>query len=538
MRHSAVVLLVLFAATSCSGDSTMVREETLFEAEDVVAMAAPDLSTTCFEVPPGRFVDVSDNGSLWFLDGTTITSLNVAGGSLAYTHGIVVSGSTELDLLSAANLRDVEGEVLASGLAVVRNEFWRFTDEGARFEWTPMEVATNVESFCGDPGQSGAAILSRGSLFVRLSERWHTLSFAEEPWTNVTWLGQIDGACRSSGNAFWVLDAREDFSRLARLGESTGHYWDFGGVISENPVLSSDYVALLQDVQIDRDGELVPEQHLWLTVNGPANDELVKRYKFQSRVTSMSGSSSNLWALAGESLYRYQDDTWAQVSLLDGTSLVLPSATVVGTPAGSAWVLNGTEACHVGPSTFVEVSGVRPFEEFFLGTRTLEVTITGAMPSSVELRVDNQTSTTTGTLGSNGAWQFPNFFVGSPGWHDLTVLVDGAEMRTLRYRRLSSVSFADEVAPISEAFCATAGCHDGVDASGAADLSGLNAPLLTYEQWVNNADAIRDRVGQNIMPFQCNQTCSCEDCDECSYCDAWDDAAKITILDWLEGLQP
>ena len=226
-------------------------------------------------------------------------------------------------------------------------------------------------------------------------------------------------------------------------------------------------------------------------------------------IAAAASAGGFVWVSVGEHLYRYDGTLWNETSfeLDEDVVAIHPHA------ANGAWIEGADHVCHIAAGNTVRVRGLRPFEVFFNPTTDLLIQTPHLNTPDVSLTIDGG-SARTGREAEDGVL-FDDLMMGQPGWHTLDVRIGGEPQRTLEYRVVAGdVSFARDVAAISTEFCATEACHGGGEEA-------ESIPLLTFEQWVDAAFQVNERIGRGTMPQDAPDT--------------WTSGHATTLVDWVQG---
>lgn len=485
-RLSTLLASLAVAGTACGEpaevvDPPPVEPEVVRDPERLTVALDCDVELTSEE----HVLGTSPEGDLW-----------VAGADPSVLRVFRLRGeTTEVAVGVEGGLGHVTPWSDTVATAVVGDGMWRLESEGPRFLFLP-EAVRGVNFFCGDPELDGAAaVVTDNGIFERAAGQWFALGPEEGMrFAEVEWLASVDGACHLRRGGLW-FGSGEDLWRVD--GTSVGTFHAPGA--TGPAVIGQEF------------GLAVPagDRVLFASERGPRGEWSEVEFPLGT-VNAIGAGGGALWVSVGTHLYRY-DGEWreadpAPVGALDR---IFPDA------VGGAWLRAGPNLCHVGTPS-LELRGIRPYEHFERPVANLRVVPDQEEVGRIEASIDDD-APTSAVFGDDG-WMFSGLALGAPGWHELSISVDGEVLRTLEYRVVAGdLSWVADIEPIYEEHCGGGDCH-AADSEAAADLS-------TFDAWIDLAFEIQTRVANGTMPKDAGPEWSAND--------------ATLIIDWIQGgLQP
>lgn len=481
-----VIALVLLSA--CADDPVVDREPPPVPPSVVENPPSVELVMDCREHGEGEVVGTSPDGDLWFLDGENVRIVTSDGLEATFVHQ--VPGT--IDSLSPWSS--------VTAIASTDGGFWRLDPEGPVFVYVPEEIR-GAHVFCGDPDRDGqVAVANSTGLYERQAGEWFSVSPSEDMrFEDVDWVSEIDGACHGRGGAIWISDrAGAERRSLYRVDGTSLTTYELPAGTSGDPLVGAEFIAVPAGDRLLFASEFGPLLTDWTAVEFAAGN-----------IDAAASAGESIWVSVGAHLYRYDGDAWTEVeSDFEGDVVAVHAHA-----AGGAWIETEDQVCHIASGDIIRVRGLRPFEVFFSPTSDLLVQTPHLGSPSISVTIDGGearpgSEVESGTL-------FDDLMMGRPGWHILNVRLDDEPQRSIEYRVVAGdVSFNRDVAPVAAQFCATPACHGGGDEA-------ESIPLRTFEQWVDAAFQINERVGRGTMPQDAP--------------DAWMPSHATTLVDWVQG---
>lgn len=416
-----------------------------------VPLELPELTLTgsCVDVAEGeRVVGVGVGGEAWLATGDAVRVVTPAG------------EVTDLDLGAAASV--VRPWTAADGAFAVGARL--YVREGGRNEEVRWPAALGaIVDLCGDPRYDGAFVLGAGAgdqpagLYRRDGGEWWHWTPQTGDLGTMRGLATIAGACGGSDDRAWL---RTESGLWSLHTDALEHHTELAGV-TELAIDPSVGVAVRAEERLlfRRDGA-------WRETRFAAGP-----------VTHLAGTAGRLWVVAGERLHHFAEGSFhhAVVELPGNPRALHPDA------SGGLWIEVAGQLCHRAPAAPLRVVGLRPFER--RTSREVSLRLEGA--GEVEVRLDGVTEAE-GTLDDGLEVVLED--LGEPGWHRVDVLTSSEE-RHLDVLVIDThvPSWAEDVEPLYVAHCAGSSCH-GPEVT-------RRPRLDRYEDWVELADVIRERIG-------------------------------------------
>jgi len=357
----------------------------------------------------------------------------------------------------------------------------------ARVELTPPTDLADVTSMCGDPAVNGM-LLSAGSLLELRDDKWWVWDDKAGGSDAPRDMASFDGDCIGTDNLSWLMADDGSLWQLSAAEYVELKQFEAGASVSA----TTGMLAVLESRQ------------LWI---GPAPWQ---PWLFEGAMpTAVSASGGKLWLAAAEQLLRYDGESFVRVSHeLDG------SIAKVMAHGSGVWLGGESRVCHVSTTPMLRIEGLRSYSrakqadyEFSVSASDASLTITASLEGEpVTLAVDDDSGDWVGQLALAGI-----------GWHELRLEADGVA-RAIPIKRLPEVerSWANDIEPIYAAHCAKSNCH--------GDPSTDMPALSTYEQWVEDATLIKNRVVlAGTMPPPSAQGPD------------WGEEQVTMINEWIEG---
>ena len=308
-------------------------------------------------------------------------------------------------------------------------------------------------------------MLLDGALFELADDTWFEWTGLDEALDEGAALLAPDGACRQAEDRVWLTSGTLEVWELKPTAITRARAFENGGSAT---VRAGQVLAL-------------ETGHLFL---GPGAWK--ERSFAHGDATLLAAAGSYAWIVAGETLLRYDGETFLRVV----AALPGPAVALAPHASGGVWVRTEDMICHLRPEEMLRVEGLR----------NGELLSSGAL--SMRVRAARPTSGVTATLDGEdfpAAFEEDGWFVFSTsvdvGWHAIELSAPGAR-RSLQVKRQPDVlrSYATDIQPIYNMHCSAATCHVQDSPSGAPDLS-------AYEAWIARAIEIRRRVvTEETMP--------------------------------------
>jgi mono/diheme cytochrome c family protein len=380
-------------------------------------------------------VGVSPEGEAWVEGSLGVRVISPDGSSTP-----IDAGFTEADQLVAWGA--------SSAFVVGDNSLWSTTSTGTEALSLPPELG-KPRFVCGDPRNAGGSfVVTTRGLFERRAEAWLRWDLPIELIESME-IRDLQGAC-SGEQAVLYLEAGESVWEL-RYGQAASyrHAATLTDVTETDVDVRVGFVAI-------RNGELQRfDGEGWVPIPFDEGD-----------VTRVSAADGVLWASVGGTLFRRDRfERWQRLE-----TGVWPSEIRVlrGYAAGSAWLVNAEQLCHVEYPETLRVDGVRPYQRFAEGaTLTLAVSSDPAMGATLSAHLDGHALAVSGSAGS---WTVTGMTALGPGWHSLVFNVakpGAAAQRTVKFLVEGdvvgppppnpTVSWERDIRPLYEASCAV--CH-------------------------------------------------------------------------------
>lgn len=481
---------MLLLLSACADDDPVItREPPVVPPSVVDNPPAVEFEVDCRPRASGTVAGTSPDGDLWFLDDDQVRIMTTDGVESAFAHQVPDTIST-LSPWSAD-----------TAVASTPGGFWRLSSEGPVFVYVPQEVR-GAHVFCGDPDRDGqVAVANETGLYERQAGEWFSVSPTEDMrFENVDWVSETDGACHGRRGVVWISDHDTDGRRrnLYRVDGTSLTTYELPDGTSGDPLVGTGYIAVPAGNELLFSSELGPLLSDWSVVEFAAGS-----------IDAAKSAGDSIWVNVGEHLFQYDGDAWHEVTLaLEGDIVAIHAHA-----ANGAWVETADQVCHIASGDIIRVRGLRPYEVFFSPTSDLLIQTPHLSSPDISVTIDGGAARP-GTVAEGGTL-FDDLMMGQPGWHSLSVELSGEPRRNIEYRVVAGdVSFNRDVAPIATEFCATAACHGGGDEA-------ESIPLLTFEQWVDAAFQINERVGRGSMPQDAPDT--------------WDPDHATTLVDWVQG---
>jgi hypothetical protein len=417
---------------------------------DTATVAA---AVRCMPRDEASLLGVSPGGELWLATPAGTRILDLAGDDRAISSSF--ADATRVQPWDDGSASLLAGDTLWSWRGGVREAVALPEDVGA------------IRAWCGDPAAPhGAFVASDRGIFERDGAWWWQWSAGGSALPAANRLLTIDGACRGRDGAVWF--ASDEVELWTLTDERTSPSTDAGDLRAL--VGDADGPAALFAGSLRRGPD-------WRGVEFDAGD-----------VVAVASTYRRLWAAAGDGVFVRSDDTWARV---EGLPSAAPGA-IAAHAAGGAWLVYDAELCHAALEAPVVIHGVHPLERRLERTVDLELAFPGAPAGDVAIERDGEPVAMTAV--SDGAAVGPELSLGGAGWHTLEVRTSDTARELDYYIEPGAArSWAADIAPIFQSYCAGGGCHGPAPSGSRPDLS-------TYEGWKSRASRIRTRLLAGTMP--------------------------------------
>lgn len=469
------------------------------DAQTIDVRGSMEVDAWCVNAPHERDVQsISPSGEAWLVD-SRAEQLIVLGPN-AKVQMEFTFATEGLGRLHAWN--DVYASFIASG------RLWR-TDPNTRPQlaaWPPG--LPQPTDFCGDPSTDGDGVVIAGNAIYRREQGfwWRWTLPSGENFGPLSSIARGAGACVDSEGAAWLLDESRTLWRV--------HAEDTRPVEGFDDVAGATFVPAIGVVGWRRDTLLVRNLGESSSLRFPDGDPIV----------GVSGSESTLWVLTPGRLWRYDGADWLEAVPATGAPAEnLTSARLLGADATGVWIGTATEAeqriCRLTPRPNLDLHGLRPLERLSAPVVSLEV-FGDALEKLEDLTLVLDAKEVHRHDGS-APWLVEALDLGPDGWHVLELVSGGRTLRRLEIelRQPKLATWQEDIDPLAAQHCALAGCHD-------VHAEGNRPSLADYQDWVDNADAIRLRVAASDMP------------PPAARLETWTPEAATTILSWIESGMP
>ena len=506
MTHARVLVAVLSLGACYDGRGREGGLDTAADGDDVPApesvelSGVRDLERECVRLQADEAIlSISTRGDLW------LGSANVEGTKIR----VIASEGEEVEFLSALSVEQLQGWNATQAVLLAGDRLWLGGREGFAVLTWPTTIAP-PQHFCGQPQSDGGGfVLTKdGQLYHRdAGSWWHWTAPGGASFGSIARLVSSYGACVGRDSALWMLG-------------SDGRVWRVSADDARSVPSLAGASALGIDATFGAAGLVGNRLILGDPQRGWTEAVFDALASEPPLLRTLAVSAGRLWLATSAGLLLLEDGQWFEVT---SGGQVLDSIDVgeLWADGQHAWILEeedesgGRNVCRLG-SLGVVVDGFYPLQR--VDEAALSFIVTGArQPGELHVTVD-------GELREVAAPSFPvslTVDLGEPGWHHIEVIVsDDRSSADIELRRPQIGTWLDDVQPIAELHCATAGCHDAASA-------GERPMLSDYEVWVEYAEAIAQRVGVTAdMPPAAVRR------------DTWSAQEVNLILAWIAGGMP
>ncbi len=435
-------------------------------------VAVETASLRCVPRDGATILGVAPNGELWLSTASGTRVLDLAGGDR--TIAASLGDATHVLPWDASTASFVAGDALWS---------WR---DGAREVVALPESVGAVRDLCGAPDdEHGVFVATDRGLFERDGRWWWQWSSGGAPLPPGQRVFSLDGACGGRDDTVW-------------FEADDGELWQVSAA-SAAPVADARELTDL----VGRRGGVAARFGSTLRLGPDWRDvELAG-----GEVVAMSGTYRRLWVATTAGMYS-RTGAWSRIDGLPTT----PPATIAAHAADGAWLAYDDELCHATIAPPILVRGLRPFERRRERTVELELAFVDHTETTAIVALDGAEVASAEI--ADGVARLPELALGNTGWHALSVRT-GDHERLLDYYLLpgASRSWAADIEPLFQTYCAGGACHGPAPGGNRPDLS-------TYEGWQARYAQIRSRLLAGTMPPT----------------DPRPTAAELdAILEWIEG---
>ncbi len=451
----------------------------VMQAEHVVSQDVPHSNRSVWCVPARVNVEsIGADGSLWGEERSS--------GEL----GIWQSNGVEPELFDPGVHTTRVRAWSTSAVAIAAKDrlfTWR-REHGERsplYELRAPFDGAMIQALCGDPEEDGSFVVARG-LYERAGGQWWRVRSPLEEFDHTSLrLADLAGECTGRDGWLWAFDEHGVY----QIGQDESLRHEAADQLAIDPGLG--VVAR----RGDRLEAWRPEQSAWREImfdSGP--------------VHQLAGTAGHVWLVAGQTLY-HEDERGLVQLVLDGVdALNLSESELHVDPVGGAWLVFEDELCRVQPEVDLGIRGLRPYQRTTQAMHrlTLDVASRVTLDGEVIHEGDGEVLVT----------------FASQGWHLVEIEALATQHRQVFdiWRQVERVpNWEEDIEQIAITSCGAGTCHGGEQ-----DIPG-QPRLVTYEEWVQHAPAIENRVGRvgDMPPARARE--------------GWMTSDASTVLAWLRG---